>query len=231
MPKGNIEITPNGPYAVSGSLPLAKAIIDIGPDGEPARWQAGEKYPDQPSYILCRCGQSKNKPFCDGRHLTVKFDGTETASRQPYLQQAEKIEGPGMDLTDAVPLCALARFCHRAGGVWDLTDRSADPQARADAIQESQDCPAGRLIAWDKKTKQAIEAKRQPEIGLVEDPQKKVSGPLWVKGGVPIKSADGSQYEVRNQVTLCRCGRSSNKPFCDGSHIEARFNDGDKNLT
>ena len=43
-------------------------------------------------------------------------------------------------------------------------------------------------------------------------------GPIWVRGGIPVASADGKTYEVRNRLTLCRCGRSANKPFCDGSH-------------
>jgi len=52
-----------------------------------------------------------------------------------------------------------------------------------------------------------------------------------VKGDVPIVSADGKAYETRNRVTLCRCGKSKNKPFCDGFHIRVRFSDGDKSLT
>ncbi len=60
----------------------------------------------------------------------------------------------------------------------------------------------------------------------MEDPSLGVSGPLWVRGGIPIFSAQYEPYEVRNRVTLCRCGHAENKPFCDGSHIAARFKDG-----
>ena len=42
--------------------------------------------------------------------------------------------------------------------------------------------------------------------------------PIWVRGGVKVVAADGTPYEQRNRVTLCRCGQSSNKPFCDGTH-------------
>ena len=38
-------------------------------------------------------------------------------------------------------------------------------------------------------------------------------------------SADGFEYEVRNRVTLCRCGQSQNKPFCDGTHAQTKFKD------
>ena len=65
----------------------------------------------------------------------------------------------------------------------------------------------------------------EPTIGLVQDPQMGVSGPIWVKGGIQVESADGRAYEVRNRVTLCRCGKSKNKPFCDGSHIADGFHD------
>ncbi|MDI6880757.1 MAG: CDGSH iron-sulfur domain-containing protein [Desulfitobacteriaceae bacterium] len=81
------------------------------------------------------------------------------------------------------------------------------------------DCPAGRLIPWDKKTGQSIEPKLEPSLGIIEDPPEKVSGPIWVKGGISLESSDGSQYEVRNQVTLCRCGKSRNKLFCDATHV------------
>jgi CDGSH-type Zn-finger protein len=51
------------------------------------------------------------------------------------------------------------------------------------------------------------------------------NGPLWVRGGVSVEAADGFEYEVRNRVTLCRCGQSNNKPFCDGSHWDVGFKD------
>ncbi|GEM_PF-1172707 len=66
---------------------------------------------------------------------------------------------------------------------------------------------------------------RAPSIGLIEDPVEACSGPLWVRGGVRVISADGFQYEIRNRVTLCRCSASRNKPFCDGSHAAIKFKD------
>ena len=59
----------------------------------------------------------------------------------------------------------------------------------------------------------------------MQDPHESVSGPISVRGGIVIESADGREYEVRNRVTLCRCGQSSNKPFCDGSHVGCSFHD------
>ena len=146
------------------------------------------------------------------------------------MDQAEQIEGPDLVLSDAEALCAGARMCHRKSGTWNLTKASDKPKLREIAIQEACDCPSGRLVALDKKTRKPIEPELEPSLSLVEDPQAGVSGPIWVKGGVPIESSDGSKYEARNRVTLCRCGKSSNKPFCDGTHISSKFSDGDKSL-
>jgi CDGSH-type Zn-finger protein len=218
--KRKIKISKDGPYLVSGGIPLSEQIICIDSEGECHGWREGKKYPIQENYALCRCGHSQNKPFCDGMHKKIHFDGTETASRQPYLAQAKKVDGPGLKLTDVQNLCASARFCHRAGGTWKLTKQSDNPEAKQKAIEEACDCPSGRLVAWEKGGK-AIEPEFEPSIGLVKDPQVKGVGPIWVRGGIPIESADGTIYEIRNRVTLCGCGESANKPFCDGSHLSA----------
>lgn len=225
-----IKITKNGPYLVSGKLPLAKEIIELGPDNEPAEYGAGGKYPEQENYALCRCGRSDNKPYCDGTHIATNFDGTETASRKKYSEQAEKISGPDLDLTDAMELCASLRFCHSGGTTWQLVEQSDDPAAKKLAIKESCHCAAGRLTAWEKNAKQAIEPDLEQSLSLIEDPQAGVSGPIWVKGGVPIEADDSTQLEIRNRVTLCRCGQSNNKPYCDGAHRGCNFNDGDESL-
>jgi CDGSH-type Zn-finger protein len=213
-----IKVGRNGPYLVSGRIPLVKQIIGTDTEGTPNEWRADTKYPSLENCALCRCGQSKKKPFCDGTHTKANFDGTETASREPYLAQAKEIDGPTLRLTDAENLCASARFCHRAGGIWNLVPKSDNRDAKRIAIEEARDCPSGRLVIWDKNTKKPIEPEFERSIGLVEDPQVGVSGPIWVRGGIPVESADGKTYEIRNRVTLCRCGKSSNKPFCDSSH-------------
>jgi CDGSH-type Zn-finger protein len=217
QPDAKIEITKDGPYLVSGGLPLSEQWIVTNAEGESLEYKKGTSFPTQPQYALCRCGQSSNKPFCDGTHAKIHFDGTETASRQPYLEQAERIEGPTMLLTDADSLCAFARFCDPKGRVWNLVLED-NPEARNLVEHEAGHCPAGRLVAWDKKTGKPIEPTFEPSLGLIEDTAKQVSGPIWVRGGVPVISSDGQTYEIRNRMTLCRCGRSDNKPFCNGSH-------------
>jgi len=213
-----IEVTKNGPYLVSGGLPLSEHHIVTNAEGDSLDYREGKKHPAPAHYALCRCGQSGSKPFCDGTHGKVHFDGTETASREPYLEQTETIDGPTVRLTDAESLCAFARFCDPKGRIWNLVEQTDDPEVRKIVEYEAAHCPAGRLVVWDKKTGKAIEPKFQSSLGLIEDTAKQVSGPIWVRGGIPVISADGKAYEVRNRVTLCRCGQSNNKPFCDGSH-------------
>ena len=216
--KVKIEILKDGPYLVSGGLPLSEQHIVTNEEGESLDYREGKKYPAQAQYALCRCGQSGNKPFCDGTHKKVQFDGTETASREPYIQQAEAIEGPTVQLTDAENLCAFARFCDPKGRIWNLVEQTDDPETRQIVEYEAGHCPAGRLVVWDRKTGKAIEPKFKPSLGLIEDTAKQLRGPIWVRGGIPVVAADGQTYEIRNRMTLCRCGRSANKPFCDGSH-------------
>jgi len=213
-----IQITTDGPYLVSGNLPLSEQWIETNAQGESLEYREGKKYPEQAQYALCRCGQSANKPFCDGSHKKVQFDGTETASREPYLKQAKTIEGPTMRLTDQENLCAFARFCDPKGQVWNLVQQADNPETRRLVEHEAGHCPAGRLVVWDRETGKPIEPKFEPSLGLIEDTAKKVSGPIWVRGGIPVVAADGKTYEIRNRMTLCRCGKSDNKPFCNGSH-------------
>src|SRR5512136_2911224 len=217
-PNAKIEITKDGPYLVSGSLPLSEQWIVTNAEGESLDYREGKKYPAQAQYALCRCGESANKPFCDGTHKKVQFDGTETASREPYLEQAETIEGPTMLLTDQENLCAFARFCDPKGRIWNLVTQTDNPEARRLVELEAGHCPAGRLVTWDRETGKPIEPKFEPSLGLIEDTAKKASGPIYVRGGIPVVSVDGKTYEIRNRVALCRCGRSDNKPFCNGSH-------------
>jgi CDGSH-type Zn-finger protein len=215
-----IKVTPNGPYLVSGGVPLTEQIIVSDAEGTPVKWRTGKEYPHQENYALCRCGHSQNRPFCDGTHMKIKFDGSETADNVPYIDKAEKIEGPELSLTDCEELCASARFCHRAGGTWNLVTESDNPEARKIAIEEGHACPSGRLVVWDKKGR-AQEPDYAPSIGIMHDPLTGVSGgPLLVRGGITIESADGTVYEKRNRVTLCNCGGSRNKPFCDSSHLK-----------
>jgi len=223
--KYRIKIIRNGPYIVTGGVPLSRMKIKINEEGESIGWITGQEYPLQEKYSLCRCGQSKNHPYCDGTHTDIKFDGTETANRESFSKQARKIEGPELILYDVKSLCAYARFCDVGEKVWRLVGMSDDPEKKKLCIEEATHCPSGRLVVVDKKTGNKIEPKSLPSIVLIEDTAEKASGPIWVRGSIQIESADGFEYEILENQTLCRCGQSSNKPFCDGTHCSCQFSD------
>ena len=96
-------------------------------------------------------------------------------------------------------LCAFARFCDPHGQVWSQVERSDDPEVRSTFVRQVNNCPAGRLVAWDRASGQPIEPELPVSIGLVEDPAENSSGPLWLRGGIPVVSVDGFSYEVRNR--------------------------------
>lgn len=215
-----IAVSKNGPYIVTGSVPLIEEEICNDSEGDCRTWREIRRFPIQEQYALCRCGHSKNKPFCDGTHAAIGFDGTETAGSEPHLRHPRVIRGPDLELLDYEGLCAHARFCMRAGGIWDLVKKPGGQDARDTAVEEACNCPSGRLVLTDRKTGLPIEPALAKSIVIVEYPARSEHGPLWVRGAIPVISADGKPYTVRNRLTLCRCGKSRNKPFCDGRHAE-----------
>ena len=102
-----ITISENGPYRVEGSVPLAKQTIVTNDDGVSVEWRQSDEFETKVTYNLCRCGQSASQPFCDASHTRVGFDGTETASRVPYLQRGGRSERS--DIEDDGPTVSLRR--------------------------------------------------------------------------------------------------------------------------
>jgi CDGSH-type Zn-finger protein len=216
--KAKIKVTKDGPYLVTGGIPLLRMIIQTDSYGDSCTWREVERYPHREGYTLCRCGKSRNKPYCDGTHTLQRFNGTETASNEPYLENVKEYLGPELKLTDRRELCVGAAFCVREAGIKNLTVYSDRPGFKEIAIEEAANCPSGRLVVWDKQGN-PIEPDYEPSIVITEH-KNGLSGPLWIRGEVEVESADGKKYEKRNRVTLCRCGKSLNKPFCDGSHLD-----------
>lgn len=216
-----IRILKDGPYVLDGPVPIVPQTIVTDGAGEAVAWRAGEPLPAKRSCSLCRCGESGVKPYCDGSHRTTGFVGTETASDVPYEDAATVIVGPALRLLDDITLCAEARFCAAKGTIWHRIERD-DEESRGIVVDGASLCPSGRYTAVDADGR-AHEPDLEPSVGLVEDPSVGVSGPLWIRGGIPVISSDGTAYEVRNRVTLCRCGGSKNMPFCDATHVEIGF--------
>ena len=120
-----LTLMENGPNALHGNLSF---------DGE-----------HMTRATLCRCGQSKNMPFCDYSHVEAAFQAT---------------------------------------GEPEATDKEApgdDPGALLEIIPHE-------------------------------------NGPVELRGPLEITSGTGHRLHRGTRVFLCRCGRSSSKPFCDGNH-------------
>ena len=217
-----ILVTEKGSYKVTGGVPLIQRAPMKTIHGEPVDWDYvgtgdQEVIPTGERYSLCRCGQSQNKPFCDGSHRqATEIDFSLTAERSLIAERRKEFPARGLTLTDDPSLCANAGFCGtRLVNVHKMLEYSDDPEARERILRMAANCPSGRLETYVNG--ELVEPKYTPSIAVVPD------GPLWVRGGIPIEAFDGYVYEVRNRVTLCRCGASKNKPFCDGAHDEIGF--------
>ncbi|MEA2580100.1 MAG: hypothetical protein QOE83_992 [Actinomycetota bacterium] len=210
-----VQVTTDGPYEVR-NLPVAPGRIVKTDLGEPVEWEVGDPYPAGASIRLCRCGRSQTKPFCDDSHLDG-FDGTEVADRTPTAERRTQFPGNGLTLTDDISICSRAGFCKdEVSDAWERMDSVDDPDVREKVEAIVARCPSGRLVLI-RNDGTPVEADFEPGIVVERD------GPYWVRGGVRIESSDGEPRESRNRVTLCRCGASGNKPYCDGTHEEIGF--------
>lgn len=213
-----IRVTKDGPYIVEGDAPIQEKFLAPDEEGYVASYTEGETFhTNAETPALCRCGKSKNKPFCDGSHLHNHFDGECTASHEPILSNAEAFKGPHYTLLDNDAYCAFARFCDANGRVWNLV-RNGDKKSDELAVKEALACPAGRLMIKDNKTGAILEAAYDPAINIIQDPILNVEGPIALQGDIEVIDENGEPFEKRCRQTLCRCGRSRNKPFCDGMH-------------
>lgn len=64
------------------------------------------------------------------------------------------------------------------------------------AIEEACNCPSSRLVIQDNVREEAIEPEFEKSIAIIECSSLGEHGPIWVRGGIPIKSVDGRQYET-----------------------------------
>ena len=203
--KATIEIAPGGPFLVKG----LQLLFDS--DGNPIPM-------DKDVIALCRCGASKNKPFCDGTHSDIGFSGdkerTETYPVREY-------EGEELTVVDDIGICCHAGECVKGAPDvffhWDGDERKSKPDAadRQKIIDVIRKCPSGSL-AYKLSGDLHDEYFSEEEIFVAKD------GPLQVRGGIAFDHS-GEAPCAQDHYTLCRCGASKNKPYCDGSHKDAGF--------
>jgi CDGSH-type Zn-finger protein len=134
-PKNRIKVRENGPLLCTGDI----QVVD----------SEGEVLYSGNDVVLCRCGASANKPFCDGSHRETGFEADGVV---------QGIDSGGTE---------------NDGGLLEITVRN--------------------------------------------------NAMLIARGPMEIAGADNSVAAVRSKAALCRCGKSANKPLCDGSHKTCGF--------
>lgn len=212
-----ISASDNGPLLVDSAVPLSRRRPIVSDAGEPLAWQVDDPIETRDRYALCRCGQSENKPFCDGTHARVGFQADDH-DPGAYADGAKPYGSGQLVVRDRRDICVHAGFCgNQITNVWKAAPDADDGNTRAMVIGMVEKCPSGALTV--EVMQEDAEPLLPESIGVIDD------GPLFVTGGITVKLPDGTPIETRNRVTLCRCGASNSKPLCDGSHEEAGFSD------
>jgi len=202
-----IRVTENGPYILSGVDKIT-------------RMSDGKSYPISGSVALCRCGGSKNKPFCDGTHQKVGFRGDKEPDRTP--DKREQYAAAGITIHDNRGLCAHAGRCTDGlPAVFQLRHEpwidpnAASPQEIAETIEQ---CPSGALSYSIASTEHLVRGGDRI-VGFAPN------GPYVLRGGAELESTELLEGGTTDHFALCRCGQSKNKPFCSGAHWGVQFDE------
>jgi CDGSH-type Zn-finger protein len=211
-------------YLVYGGVPLMRERKIVAAENNAAlTWQTGETLATEDTYALCRGGQSGAKPFCDGTHARVGFDGTESADVRPYKERQHVHDGVGISAQRVGELCIHAAFCiGRTRPIAAMLADTDDSDVRSNIMGRIDHCPSGSYGYALQRGGESIELDLPQAISVLEE-EDGLASALWVTGGVPVQRTDGRPLETRNRMTLCRCGHSAGKPLCDGTHRKIDF--------
>lgn len=204
------EITPteNGPYLVKNLANFAN--------------QKGPVTPKE-TMALCRCGGSNNKPFCDGTHKNNGFSSAKLDDR--VEDQLDHYKGKKITIHDNRGICAHAGRCTDGlAAVFHLKEEPwiyPDSATAEEIISTIKKCPSGAL-SYTVDGVKGHTGDGAPSIFIAPN------GPYVVSGNPNLKDSKRAEGASEEHFTMCRCGGSKNKPFCDGSHWYNGFKD-DKN--
>jgi CDGSH-type Zn-finger protein len=210
--KPRIACLPNGPYYLLNDMQAAPVPNLVRASGAPCATVRG--------VALCRCGGSNNKPFCDGSHSTNGFSDRKLTDGKADHRDAYR--GKAITIFDNRAICAHAGYCTDSlKGVFRMdAEPWIDPDGAraAEIIATVRKCPSGALsYAIDGMEGEPVE--RPPRVVVADN------GPYEVSGGIELMNVAFGDGASREHYTLCRCGASANKPFCDGSHWKVEFRD------
>jgi CDGSH-type Zn-finger protein len=210
--KPKIVCLPNGPYYLLTDL-TPHVIPNIQKsNGDPCITVTGAG--------LCRCGGSGNKPFCDGTHGKNGF--TDKKLTDGALNKRDNYVGKRITIHDNRGICAHAGHCtDNLAKVFKLKEEPwIDPVAEAaeDIVNTIKKCPSGAL-SYSIDDVEHRDRDGEPMVTVTKN------GPYAVSGGVELIEQPRGEGASEEHYTLCRCGGSQNKPFCDGTHWHIEFKD------
>jgi CDGSH-type Zn-finger protein len=224
--KPKILPLPNGPYYLINDM-QPKVVYNLQNfKGEPLSTTVG--------IALCRCGASKNKPFCDGTHNVIGFSSAnrtldENDDTKKTAIKDKRRDYPGKEITvhDNRKICSHAAECvNNLSSVFKLGSRpwiNPDASKMNDIIDVVRRCPSGALsYSIDGVEYRDPEEQRNPIVTVLKN------GPYHITGGIELigENIQFGEGASKEHYTLCRCGASENKPFCDGAHKSSKFNAG-----
>ena len=211
-----ITVTEFGPYLVRGEPAITSWL--------------GEDIPAGAVVALCRCGESAEKPLCDGACIAHGFVGEKSPDRVP--DRRDVYAGQQVTVFDNRGICQHSGLC--TDRIATVFRQGKDPfvapsGGRMDEIVRAvRDCPSGALsfAVDDVEARAQVDhsGTRRPAIEVTRD------GPYRISGDVALSEPDGSDVAraegaSREHYALCRCGHSQNKPFCSGMHWYVGFKD------
>jgi CDGSH-type Zn-finger protein len=204
--KPTITPSPNGPYVVKNL--------------ETLRNSKAEKLDTKEVIALCRCGGSANKPFCDGTHSKIGFSDAKLEGR--VEDKRDNYVGNEGTIHDNRGICAHAGRC--SDGLSEVFLYGKEPWidpngASAEKIAATvKQCPSGAL-SYSTGGVEHRDQERETAITIAKN------GPYVVTGAPDLVGAVRGEGASEEHFTLCRCGGSKNKPFCDGTHWHIKFVD------
>ena len=163
---------------------------------------------------LCRCGRSENRPFCDGTHVKIGFTSDATGGSAP--DRRDEYVGKSVTILDNRDICAHAGFC--TDGLPTVFHLKVEPWIDPDGdsaqkiIETVRRCPSGALSYAVDGVEHRDDDDRPPSVSVT------VAGPLRLQGSAGLEDAEWAAGASTEHFSLCRCGGSGRKPFCDGSH-------------